>query len=227
MKDDDDVLRITNLTFKYPSSPVLFDKLNLGIQGDGEVKCVLGPSGVGKSTLIYLILGVLEPESGSIEIDGSQLPVFQNFESMLLRWFSARDNICWGLNEHKDKELRNLCEMLEISEKLDILPRDLSGGQKQRVILARALIRQPGLLLLDEPLANLDAGTLRRVLPRIRDFLKRKGISALWVTHNIHEALDVSDSILVLGEQGKVEELPVSATGANDSLTLAVQKLLR
>lgn len=212
--------------FAYSQADPLFDGLSLSVRCGGEIKCVLGPSGVGKSTLLQLAMGELQPDSGNVSTSGQFLPVLQDFESMILPWFSARTNIVWGLNSDADDELKRVANLLEIGEFLAALPRNLSGGQRQRIVFARALIRRPNLLLLDEPLANIDAGTERRLLPRIRAFLHENLVSALWVTHNVAEALAVADAVCVLHEGGVVHEFPVHTPGGDEALTAQIEKLL-
>lgn len=220
------VLKICELYFAYQDAPLLFQGLNLEIEKGGQVKCIVGPSGVGKSTLLYLCLETLRPDEGSITITGSVLPVFQDSGAMLLPWFNARTNITWGMNGSEMGEIDRVANLLEIEAVLGSLPRKLSGGQQQRIALARALIRCPDLLLLDEPLANLDSGSARRILPNLRSVLKKQNSSALWVTHNISEAIMVADVMCVLRAGGTIHELPVETPGRDDALAAEVQRLL-
>jgi ABC-type nitrate/sulfonate/bicarbonate transport system ATPase subunit len=215
-----------DISFAYESTGVLFNDLNIEVCRGGQIKCVLGPSGVGKSTLLQLAMGEKKSDSGKIKVNGLYLPMLQNFESMVLPWFSARTNITWGLDHTLNKSVEQVAKLLEIQENLDLLPRILSGGQRQRMVLARALVRHPELLLLDEPLANLDSGTERRILPNIRLFLHEQSVSALWVTHNVAEALMVADAICVLHEGGVLHEFPVSSSGGDENLNLKIEKLL-
>ena len=210
----------------YKSEPLLFNNLSLDVSRGGQIKCVLGPSGVGKSTLLHLAMEEIKPKEGKVIVTGVYLPILQNFESMLLRWFNARTNITWGLNPQEYDKIDKVSELLEIKETLNSLPRHLSGGQKQRVVMARALVRHPDLLLLDEPLANLDSGTLKRILPRIQSFLHEQNVSALWVTHNVAEALMVADAVCVLHEGGILHEFPVMSPGGDESLAREIEKLL-
>lgn len=221
------ILEMRDVRFAYPGSPPLLNDLNLEVPKGGHLKCVLGPSGVGKSTILQLAMGELAPQAGTIRTNGTFLPVLQNFESMVLRWFNARRNITWGLNSTIQPDLQKVAQLLELEESLEFLPGQLSGGQRQRVVFARALVRRPGLLLLDEPLANLDAGTLRRVLPHLRSFLHDSSVSALWVTHNLGEALIVADTVCVLHEGGTLHEFPVPTPGGNDDLVAEIEGLLR
>lgn len=220
------VLEMHNIQFAYKGAPHLFSNLNIEVRRGGQIKCVLGPSGVGKSTLLQLAMGEKKPDSGKIKVNGIYLPVLQNFESMVLPWFSAQTNIIWGLNNVKNERLAGVAKLLEIVENLDSLPRSLSGGQKQRMILARALVRHPDLLLLDEPLANLDSGTQKRILPNIRLFLHEQSVSTLWVTHNVAEALMVGDAVCVLHEGGILHEFPILSPGGDEELNLKIERLL-
>jgi ABC-type nitrate/sulfonate/bicarbonate transport system ATPase subunit len=213
--------------FSYPRGPALLEDFDLDVAGNGHVTCLLGPSGIGKSTLLMLALGELQPLAGEISRIGSCLPVLQDYQRMLLPWFVARRNIVWGLDEVPRHTLGEVADLLEIAGTLDALPRELSGGQCQRVVLARALIRTPSLLLLDEPLANLDVGTSRRVLPRLRSFLRAHGVSAFWVTHNLSEALHAADVVCVLHLDGGVRQFPVTAEGGSRELIRELEELLK
>jgi ABC-type nitrate/sulfonate/bicarbonate transport system ATPase subunit len=215
-----------NINFAYKGAEPLFNNLNIEVRRGGQIKCILGPSGVGKSTLLRLAMDEYKSDSGEIKIMGHYLPMLQNFESMVLPWFSARTNIIWGLNKALHKKVESVAKFLEISENLNSLPHNLSGGQRQRMVLARALIRQPDLLLLDEPLANLDSGTERRILPNIKLFLHEQAVSTLWVTHNVAEALMVADVVCVLHEEGILHEFPVLSPGGDEELNLKIERLL-
>lgn len=196
--------------FRYNSSALLLKELDLAVPSGGHIKCVLGPSGVGKSTIIQLALGELQAESGRIIISESHLPILQSYDSMLLPWFSARQNIVWGIANGAGDLFEFVVKMLELENLLDALPGKLSGGQRQRIVLARALVRKPKLLLLDEPLSTLDVGLSRRVLPQLKTFLHEQRVSALWITHNLHEAITVADTIAVLHEEGTLHQFDVS-----------------
>lgn len=215
------------MCFGYPGGATLFRDLNLAIPSGGHLTCVLGPSGVGKSTVLQLAMGELTPLAGTVRTNGTFLPVLQDFESMLLPWFSARLNISWGLARNELGEIPRVVRLLELGGVLHSLPGRLSGGQRQRLILARAMVRRPSILYLDEPLSNLDMGTLRRVVPEIRSFLHERHISAMWVTHNLGEALIVADSICVFREDGTLHKFPVSVVEGNGELVSRIEGLLR
>jgi ABC-type nitrate/sulfonate/bicarbonate transport system ATPase subunit len=219
------VIELEHVRFGYGTAPSLFEDLNLHVSSGGQLKCVLGRSGVGKTTMLRLAMGELAPQAGFVRRRGSFLPVLQDFESMLLRWLNVRDNIMWGLDGDRGAELGEVTELLEIDGCVSALPGRLSGGQRQRVVLARALVRTPNLLMLDEPLANLDPGSLRRVLPRARSFLQHRGVSALWVTHSLAEAIAVADVVCVLGDGGVVHEVPVPRAGEQENVANEILRL--
>ncbi|MGK7962111.1 ABC transporter ATP-binding protein [Crocosphaera sp.] len=191
----------------------------------GDILGLLGPSGCGKTTLLRMIAGFEQPSAGTIELGGnvvanaSQLlppeqrntgMVFQDYA--LFPHLNIADNIAFGLNKKKlsKKEIKQ-----RISEVLTLVgleglekryPHQLSGGQQQRVALARALAPQPALILLDEPLSNLDVQVRIRLRHEIRHILKATGITAIFVTHDQEEALAICDKIGVMS-CGKVEQL--------------------
>lgn len=179
---------------------------------DGEFFTLLGPSGCGKTTLLRMIAGFHDPDSGDVRFDGKSVismpahkrdtgMVFQNYA--LFPHMTVFDNVAYGLQARKvpSSEIRKrVLEMLEIvklDNMADRYPRQLSGGQQQRVALARALVIRPQVLLMDEPLSNLDAKLRVSMREEIRRIQKSLGITTVYVTHDQEEAMAVSDRIAV------------------------------
>ena len=198
---------------------VLHD-LSLTIQ-DGEFFFLLGPSGCGKTTLLRLIAGLAEPDSGSITIDGEQMRgvpahrrglamVFQNYA--LWPHMTVADNVAFGLEMAKIREpqrsarVREALETTRIAELAQRFPHELSGGQQQRVALARALAVNPRVLLLDEPLSNLDAKLRLEMRQELRDLHERTKLTMIYVTHDQGEALALGSRIAVLNA-GRIEQV--------------------
>ncbi len=213
-------IHIENLSKSYtPGKPVL-QPLNLEI-APGELFFLLGPSGCGKSTLLRLIAGFLKPDTGRIWFDKqdvTDLPpenraapmVFQNYA--LWPHLSVFENVAFGLKARKlDKatvRARTLeaLELVRMAEFADRKTPSLSGGQQQRVALARALAVAPGLILLDEPLSNLDAQLRDRMREELREICRARQLTAVYVTHDRREALSMADRIAVLHE-GQIAQL--------------------
>ena len=212
-------LRIVNLTKRFGDTVVL-DRFDLSIE-DGELMTLLGPSGSGKTTVLRLVAGYIDPDAGAIHIDGrnvSTLPpekrdigmVFQSYALFPHR--SVYRNVAFGLERRKvarDRIASRVAETLALVrlEGLDArLPSALSGGQQQRVALARALVIRPTLLLLDEPLSNLDARLRAELRLEIRRIQKTLGITTVLVTHDQEEALTVSDRVAVV-HNGRLQQL--------------------
>ena len=186
--------------------------LNLKIE-PGQLVTLLGPSGCGKTTTLRMLAGLETPTAGSILIGGQDvtlLPpnrrdvtmVFQSYA--LFPHMTVLHNIAYGLEsggmkpaEAREQAARGL-ELVGLSGRGDRLPSELSGGQQQRVAVARALVLEPQVLLLDEPLSNLDARLRRHVRTEIRELQQRLGFTAVYVTHDQDEALAVSDRIVVM-----------------------------
>jgi len=180
---------------------------------DGEIMSLLGPSGCGKTTTLRIIAGLTVPDSGKILIgdkDVTNLPpekrgmgmVFQNYA--LWPHMSVYDNVAFplraqGMSEIEVKRrVKEVLELVKLYELRDRYPHQLSGGQQQRVALARALAVQPSILLLDEPLSNLDAKLREEMRFELRELQKKLGITAVYVTHDQAEALALSDRIAVM-----------------------------
>ena len=192
----------------------VIEKMNLKIR-EGEMLALLGPSGCGKSTTLFTICGIHRVDGGRVlfgEKDVSRVPaqqrnvgvVFQSYA--LYPHMSVFENIAFPLTVRKENKntirdkVDEIAELVHIGELLQRRPEQLSGGQQQRVALARALVRKPGILLLDEPLANLDAKLRLEMRSEIRRIQLETGISAVLVTHDQVEAMSMSDRIAVMKE---------------------------
>ncbi len=224
------ILKLDQISKQYrgASTPVVRDISFILRQG--ELLSLLGASGCGKTTLLRLIAGFEPPQSGTIEIDGQcvagegrwQPPerrdvgmVFQDYA--LFPHLSVADNVAFGLKKsHRNRKTLSSAQIRQrVSEVLALVdltglekryPHQLSGGQQQRVALARALAPHPNLILLDEPLSNLDVQVRLKLRHEIRDILRKAGTAAIFVTHDQEEALSISDRIAVLN-QGRIEQI--------------------
>ena len=224
-----EVVAVNDFTFEIP---------------DGKLIGLLGPSGCGKSTTLYMISGLQKPTSGRIffgEDDVTELTtenrgiglVFQNYA--LYPHMTVRQNILFPLENLKGKDRLSKAEMLEraleaaklvqIDELMDRKPSELSGGQQQRVAIARALVKMPRVLLLDEPLSNLDARLRLQTREEIRRIQKETGITTVFVTHDQEEAMSISDMIVVM-KLGVVQQIGEPQNVYDDPVNLFVAKFL-
>ena len=186
----------------------------------GQLVALLGPSGSGKTTILRMIAGLEMPDSGQIMIDShvvNDVPpakrgigfVFQNYA--LFRYMTVYENIAFGLDVLKRdrksirKRVEELLELTELTGLEKRYPNELSGGQRQRVAFARALAPEPGLLLLDEPFAAIDAKVRKELRQWLRDMIHKVGITSIFVTHDQDEAVEVADRIIVTNN-GCVEQ---------------------
>jgi sulfonate transport system ATP-binding protein len=172
----------------------------------GEFVCIIGRSGCGKSTLLRIIAGLEAAQAGTVIADAHQAISFQ--EPRLVPWLKVWKNVCLGMKFQNKAEMREAAgaalESVGLAEKAGSWPLTLSGGQAQRVSLARALIRKPKLLLLDEPFGALDAMTRREMQDLLAALAERHGLSVVMVTHDEDEARRLADRILVM-EDGKLQ----------------------
>ena len=215
---------LKNVTREYVSpSKVTFravDDVSLEIKA-GEFVTLLGPSGCGKTTTLRMIAGFETPSDGEISIGGECVNrltpdkrdtamVFQSYA--LFPHYDVYNNISFGLRLKKmDKEqiaekVRNIMELVGLTGMEERFPNQLSGGQQQRVALARALVSEPGVLLFDEPLSNLDAKLRTSMRNEIKKIQRRLGLTSIYVTHDQTEAMALSDRILVMNH-GKIEQI--------------------
>jgi sulfonate transport system ATP-binding protein len=181
-------------------APVL-DELDLSVR-EGEFLAVVGRSGTGKSTLLRLIAGLDEPDSGVVEAYGSVAFAFQ--EPRLVPWLTVAANVVLGL----PRSTRAFAALAGVGlpDKGDAWPLQLSGGQAQRVSLARALVRSPRILLLDEPFGALDALTKLEMQKLVGALWQEQRWTAVMVTHDVDEAVRLADRVIVLGE-GRIQRL--------------------
>jgi len=211
-------VRLVQICKRYGNHPAV-DHVDLFVES-GTLVTLLGPSGCGKTTTLRLVAGLELPTSGKVLIAGqdvSHLPadarniamVFQSYA--LFPHLTVQQNIAYGLTVRRIRKreaharANETMEMVGLKGLGDRFPAELSGGQQQRVAVARALILEPGVLLFDEPLSNLDARLRRQVRQEIRDLQQRLNLTVLYVTHDQNEALAISDRI-VLMEAGKVAQ---------------------
>ncbi len=196
------------------------NNMNLTVPS-GKLIALLGPSGCGKSTTLYMIAGLHAPTEGEIyfgEDNVTQIPpekrgiglVFQNYA--LYPHLTVRENIAFPLEnakvpkQQKEETIREMAKLVDIEPYLDRKPSELSGGQQQRVAIARALAKKPRVLLLDEPLSNLDARLRLQTREEIRRIQKETGITTIFVTHDQEEAMSISDEIVVMRD-GVIQQI--------------------
>ncbi len=224
-----DVIAVNDFTFEIP---------------DGVLLGLLGPSGCGKSTTLNLLSGLQKPTSGRIffgDDDVTDLPaenrgvglVFQNYA--LYPHLTVRQNITFPLENRTGKDklthqqmadmALEAAKLVQIEELMDRKPKELSGGQQQRVAIARALVKMPRILLLDEPLSNLDARLRLQTREEIRRIQKATGITTVFVTHDQEEAMSISDLIVVM-KDGVVQQIGKPQAVYDSPVNLFVAKFL-
>ena len=213
-------LEIHDLTVSYVKNQPTLERFSLGVE-QGELLSLLGPSGCGKTTTLRSVAGFIQPDGGRIVINGrdyTRLPpnqrdiglVFQSYA--LFPHLSVFDNVAFGLRMRRisrnkvRSRVTNALEMVGLEAFADRRPAQLSGGQQQRVALARATVIEPQVLLLDEPLSNLDAGLRVEMRQEIRRTQQQLGITTLYVTHDQVEAMSISDRVVVMN-QGEIEQM--------------------
>ncbi|MEU7915936.1 ABC transporter ATP-binding protein [Microbispora bryophytorum] len=223
---------LDNVTKIYPGGYLAVDRMNLRAD-EGELLVLLGPSGCGKSTLLRMIAGLEEITSGDLWL-GGQLAnnlaprdrdvamVFQN--GALYPHRTVRGNLSFPLEIAKadptmvKQRVVELSRALHIDETLDRRPGTLSGGQRQRVAMGRAIVRQPSLFLMDEPLSNLDAGMRTELRMEISSLVRALGVTTIYVTHDQVEALTLADRIAIMN-RGVLQDIGTPAQVYNDPAT--------
>jgi putative spermidine/putrescine transport system ATP-binding protein len=217
--DENQELAVKGLR-KVFGSVVAVDSLSFGV-AKGEFFGLLGPSGCGKSTTLKIIAGLEDPDRGDIFLKGKRINdipvhkrqaamVFQNYA--LFPHMTVFNNVAFGLkmikadSEEIRKRVKEVLALVQLPDVGERYPSQLSGGQQQRIALARVLALKPGVLLLDEPLSNLDAKLRETMRIELKDIQRRVGITAIFVTHDIQEAFALSDRVAVMN-RGSVEQM--------------------
>lgn len=235
------MIHIEKLKKVYDNGYEALKSIDLEIN-EGELVCLLGPSGCGKTTILNLLAGLLDPTDGDIRFDNESIIgkhpkdrniglVFQNYA--LYPHMTVLENVMFPLTVGNKKKPKN--EALEIAKKYmkvtsieelaDKKPGNMSGGQQQRVAITRALVQSPKVLLLDEPLSNLDARLRLKIREEIRRLVKEIGITTVFVTHDQEEALSISDRI-VLMNQGVVQQFDIPQNLYLEPANLFVAKFM-
>lgn len=211
-------IKLDNLTKKFDSF-IAVNNINVEFK-DGELVCLLGPSGCGKSTILYLVSGILEATDGKIFFDNEDVTnvppekrnvglVFQNYS--LYPHMTVEGNIGFPLEikkvpkKERLEKVNELAKLVHIDSMLKRKPKELSGGQQQRVAIARALAKEPKVLLLDEPLSNLDARLRIEMREEIRKIQQSTKVTAIFVTHDQEEAMTIADRILLV-DKGVIQQ---------------------
>ncbi len=225
------MLTLTDVTWLYQHLPMRF---TLSVR-QGELIAVLGPSGAGKSTLLNLVAGFLQPANGRITIEGQDhthtppaaRPVSMLFqENNLFTHLTVRQNIGLGmhpglrLNAGQQQKLSDIAAQMGIGDLLARLPGELSGGQRQRVALARCLVREQPILLLDEPFSALDPALRQEMLLLVKEVCERQGLTMLMVSHSVEDAVKIAPRSVVIADgriawDGDTEQLASGKVSAS------------
>lgn len=205
------VLQLKQINKYFGQSHVIKD-MNIDFE-KGHFVTFLGPSGCGKTTLLRMVAGFYEPDDGEILLNGKRIeriPPYSRNTAMVFQEYAlfphmnVFDNVSYGLRvknrpkEEIERRVKEALDLMQLKGMEDRFPNQMSGGQQQRVAVARALVMNPEVLLLDEPLSNLDAKLRESVRVELRDIQKKMGLSTIYVTHDQSEALSMSDMIVVL-----------------------------
>ncbi|PAE34838.1 ABC transporter ATP-binding protein [Bacillus sp. 7884-1] len=207
----------------------------------GSFVSIVGPSGCGKSTLLYLVAGLDKADSGEIRVDGNlvskpgpeRVVVFQ--EAGLFPWLTVLENVTYGLNlkkmpkEEAKRKALDVLKMVHLSRYVNSYPHELSGGMKQRVSIARALVMEPDILLMDEPFSALDEQTRMVLHKELLEIWRKTKVTIFFITHNIREAVLLSEEVVVFATRpGRIKEIipvPTMKDGVTpDSVTLNTEQ---
>jgi len=214
------IIQLKNVSKTFPGGVVAVDTVNLDIE-EGEYVTLLGPSGCGKTTVLRMVAGFEAPDTGSIELAGedvTDLPPYRRQVNMVFQDYAlfphmtVSQNVGYGLRiagvpkGEIAEQVRKALDLVELTGKAERRPNELSGGERQRVALSRAIIRQPKVLLLDEPLSALDANLRENMRVELRHLHQRIGLTFVMVTHDQTEALVMSDRVVVM-ESGRVAQI--------------------
>lgn len=234
-------IKVTNLHKEFGTGDdrvVALERVNLDIEGHVFVS-IVGPSGCGKSTLLNILSGIETPSSGTVNITqdhGDAHPGYVFQAARLLPWRSVMDNLLFVQPDPNSEEAKQRCrrylEMVHLGDKGDKYPGELSGGMQQRVGIARAFCIEPDVLFMDEPFSHLDAITARSLRRELHSMWQETKKTVLFVTHDVGEAVELSNRVLVFAQGGKLQddidiELPFPRDPADERVAVAKAQVLR
>lgn len=232
----EDFIVVDKVTYRYPQEGEIFKEYSWTV-GRGESWAVLGPSGCGKTTLLYLLAGLAQPQDGKITIGGHILErprphsglIIQEYG--LLPWSTVRENARLGLDirgfygpdgthapreRNPEREVGPWLDRLGLTDQADKYPAQISGGQRQRTAIARTLVLQPDLLLMDEPFSSLDAPTREGLQDLTLELQEEQNLTLILVTHTIEEAAILGRKILLLQQPPNIRPKIISNPGGGD-----------
>ncbi|MGO1628717.1 MAG: ABC transporter ATP-binding protein [Microbacteriaceae bacterium] len=231
------LLKVSSLRKVYESATGSVEAIgDIGFEmGSGELICIVGPSGCGKTTLLKCISGLLAPTSGTVELDGKKVVspppnmalVFQEYGRSLYPWLTVRGNVELPLRHKKlqrterEELVMDALTAVGLDHAADTYPWQLSGGMQQRVAIARAVAYQPEVLIMDEPFAAVDAQTRADLEDLVRRLHRERGMSILFVTHDIDESVYLGERVIVLSKSPTwvQEDLHIDLDDERDQIT--------
>lgn len=228
---EDPIVSFDNVSFHYaPHTPQILRDVSFALP-KGSFTAIVGPSGGGKSTILRLVAGLSAPTKGKVTNRAKTRMVFQN--AALLPWRTVLDNVRLGFTglglskaEEKRRALAELSE-LGMHDFAKEYPRDLSGGQRQRVGIARALVSEPELLILDEPFSALDIETTRKLAEELLQIYERRHITMLMVSHSVEDAVMLADEVLVCADNHVKRRIAVDLPRPRNLRDPHVEKLVQ
>jgi NitT/TauT family transport system ATP-binding protein len=230
---DQAVLFVDGITRKYPGATTSVLEGVSFKQEAGQFLAVVGPSGCGKTTLMRCCAALMQPDAGAVFHLGETFRdppqwlsiVFQDYNRSLFPWLSVRSNVAFGLRDlnkgERDERVQNALQAVDLEHAAELYPWQLSGGMQQRTALARSIVVEPKLLLLDEPFASVDAQTRIDLQDMVMDICRKMSLSTLLVTHDIDEAIFMADKVIVLSTRPArvVREIEINLPHPRDQLT--------
>jgi len=228
-----EILRVNHITKEYSGNEQTLVLADISFDArSGEFLSIIGPSGCGKTTLLKIVAGLLNPTKGEILIENKRIEglrkdtilVFQEYNRSLLPWRTVRGNIEFALeinNHSPNEDPKKYLEMVGLRGFERYYPWELSGGMQQRVAIARALAYGPKILLMDEPFGSLDARMREELEDELLRLWNELGITIIFVTHDLDEAIYLSDRLIVLSERPAVllEDMPIHLERPRNQLT--------
>lgn len=206
-------MKLENLSISFKDNKI-YDNFSLSLD-NSKITCILGPSGCGKTTLLNAIANNVKYNGNIVDVEKIAY-VFQN--SRLIESITVKENLEFVLDKDKYLNIDKVLEELQILDCKNKYPRQLSGGQASRVALARAILFEPKIILMDEPFKDLDIVLSKTLIDLFRDLIKQNNLGAIYVTHNVDEALSIADRIIVIKDKPAKIALDIEIVGDHKDL---------